>query len=81
VFHALRQTLMIAPVLQLPNFDRVFVVECNASGSRVGVVLHQGCGPIAFFSRQIATWHAKLAAYEHKLIGLVQAVRHWCAYL
>jgi hypothetical protein len=39
--------------------------------------LHQGGGPIAFFSRQIAARHAKLAAYERELMGLVQAVRHW----
>jgi hypothetical protein len=25
--------------------------------------------------------HLKLAAYEHELIGLVQAVRHWRPYL
>jgi hypothetical protein len=29
----------------------------------------------------IAPRHAKLAAYERELIGLVQAVRHWCPYL
>jgi len=44
-------------------------------------VLHQGLGPIAFFSRSVAPQHAKLAAYERELIGLVQAVRHWRAYL
>jgi len=29
----------------------------------------------------IAPRHAKLAAYEPELIGLVQAVRHWRPYL
>jgi hypothetical protein len=80
-FHNLQQALTSAPVLQLPNFNREFVVECDASGSGIGAVLHQGGGPIAFFSRQIAPRHSKLAAYERELIGLVQAVRHWRAYL
>jgi hypothetical protein len=47
----------------------------------VGAVLHQGTGSVAFFSRSIAARHAKLAAYERELIGLVQAVRHWRPYL
>jgi hypothetical protein len=80
-FRALQLALTSAPVLQLPDFDRAFVVECDALGSGVGVMLHQGGGPIAFFSRQIATRHAKLAAYERELMRLVQAVRHWRAYL
>jgi hypothetical protein len=57
------------------------VVECDTSGTRVGAVLRQGSGAIAYFSRQIAARHAHMAAYERELIGLVQAVRHWRAYL
>jgi hypothetical protein len=44
-------------------------------------VLHQGAGPLAFFSRSFAACHIKLVAYERELIGLVQAVRHWRPYL
>lgn len=75
-FRALQQALTTAPVLQLPEFDRDFIVECDASGSGFDAVLHQGAGPVAFFSKPIAPRHAKLAAYERELIGLVQAVRH-----
>jgi hypothetical protein len=57
------------------------LVDCDASGSGFGVVLHQGDGTLAFFSRPFATRHLKLAAYEQELIGLVQAVRHWRPYL
>jgi hypothetical protein len=60
----LRLTLMTMSVLQLPDFDRAFVIECDASGSDVGAVLHQGGGPIAFFSQQMVLCHSGLATYE-----------------
>jgi hypothetical protein len=81
VFRSLQCALTLASVLQLPDFDRDFTVECNASGSGVGIVLHQGACPIAFFSRQLAPLHSKLAAYERELIGLVRAVHHRRPYL
>jgi hypothetical protein len=68
-------------VLQLPNFSVPFIVECDASGSSFGAVLHQGDGQLAYFSKAIAPRHASLAAYERELIGLVQTVRHWRPYL
>ena len=65
----------------MPNFDELFMVDSDASGVGFGAVLHQAAGPIAFFSRPFAARHLKLAAYERKLIGLVQSVRHWRPYL
>jgi hypothetical protein len=63
-FTALKMALTHGPVLQLPNFDRRFIVNCEASGSGFGAVLHQDGGPIVFYSRPVAPRHAKLAAYE-----------------
>jgi hypothetical protein len=71
----------MAPVLQLPDFDRDFIMECDVSGHGLGAVLHQGSGPVAFFSRQMAQRHSKLVAYKRELIALVQAVKHWRPYL
>ena len=72
---------MTGPVLQMPEFSSQFVVDCDASGAGFGVVLLQGAGPLAFFSRPFAARHLKLASYERDLIGLVLAVRHWRPYL
>jgi hypothetical protein len=80
-FAALKQALSTRPVLQMPDFSRQFIVDCDASGTGFGAVLHQEEGPLAFFSRPFAAHHSKLAAYERGLIGLVQAVRHWRPYL
>lgn len=41
-FQALKDALSSTPVLQLPPFDKAFTVDCDASGSVFGTVLHQG---------------------------------------
>jgi hypothetical protein len=41
-FRVLQRALTSAPILQLPAFDRTFIVECDASGFGFGVVLHRG---------------------------------------
>jgi hypothetical protein len=80
-FEALKAALTSAPVLQLPDFSKTFIMDCDTSGAGFGAVLHQGAGPLAFFSRVVAPHHAKLAAYERELIGLGKAVRLWRPYL
>lgn len=80
-FLALKKALVSPSLLQLPDFTKRFIIDCDASGVGFGAVLHQGAGPIAFFSRAVAPHHAKLAAYERELIGLVKAVRHWRPYV
>jgi hypothetical protein len=53
-FDTLKQALTKAPVLHMPDFNKQLIVDCDASGSGFGAVLHQGDGAIAFFSRPIA---------------------------
>jgi hypothetical protein len=73
-FAALKAAVTSAPVLAMPDFSKLFVVECDASSHGFGVVLVQEGHPIVFFSRVVAPRHRTLAAYEWELIGLVHAV-------
>jgi hypothetical protein len=75
-FQTLQKVLTLASVLMLLAFDEDFIVECDASGSSIGAMLHQGHGTVAFFSRPIAPRHANLVAYERELIRLIQAFQH-----
>jgi transposase InsO family protein len=80
-FTALKTALATAPMLHLSDFTKPFMVDCDASSTGFGAVLHQGAGALAFYSKPFAARHMKVAAYERELIGLVQAVRHWRPYL
>lgn len=63
-FQDLKCVLSMAPMFQLQDFERSFIVDCDASGPGMGAVLHQGDDAIVFFSRSMAPRYAGLTAYE-----------------
>lgn len=80
-FMALKEALSTGPMLQLPDYTKFFMVDCDTSGTGFGVLLHQGAGPLVFYSKPFASKRLKKATYECELIGLVQAIHHWRPYL
>jgi hypothetical protein len=40
-FKTLKQALITAPVLGYPNFNKPFILACDASGSAIGYILSQ----------------------------------------
>lgn len=80
-FEFLKKAMTEAPVLSLPNFDQLFIVETDASGIGIGAVLHQDKDPLAFFSKKLGPRMQAASTYSRELYAIVAAVQKWRQYL
>ncbi|WVZ57697.1 LOW QUALITY PROTEIN: hypothetical protein U9M48_008050 [Paspalum notatum var. saurae] len=80
-FNSLKQALVEAPVLALPDFSKPFIVETDASERDIGAVLQQNGHPIAYISKALGVKNQGLSTYEKESLAILMAVDHWRAYL
>lgn len=68
-------------VLGLPDFTKPFVLETDASGTCIRVVLVQEGWPLTFLSQVLSPKHSGLSIYEKEFIAVLMAVNKWRHYL
>jgi hypothetical protein len=80
-FEQLMSAMSTAPVLALPNFNEDFILETDASGIGMGVVLIQGKHPICYYSRKFCPKMLSASTYVRELCAITSAVKKWRTYL
>jgi hypothetical protein len=84
-FEKLKQHLVSAPVLILPDPTKPFTVTTDASDLAIGAVLSQNQGkgdqPIAFESRKLSPAEQNYPIHEKELLAIVHAIKLWCIHL
>ena len=77
-FEALRDALVAAPILQMPDFTKNFTIRTDASYLGLGACLLQGDGdqrlPIAYASRSLKPAETRYTATEIECLGMKWAV-------
>ncbi|KAJ0817688.1 putative nucleotidyltransferase, Ribonuclease H, protein kinase RLK-Pelle-RLCK-VIIa-2 family [Helianthus annuus] len=80
-FEKLKEAVCSPPVLALPDFDKTFVLETDASALGIGAVLMQDNHPLAFISKALSSRQQTCSVYEKELLAILYAVKHWHYYL
>jgi hypothetical protein len=80
-FQILKMAMCTTLVHALPDFIKTFVLECDASGKGIVVVLMQEGRPLAFTSKQLSERNMGKSIYEKEMLAIMHAMDLWHPYL
>jgi hypothetical protein len=73
-FVSIKQALIQAPVLALPDFTKDFVLETDPCATGVGVVLMQQGHRLAFLSKALGVKNQILSIYDKECLAILIAI-------
>jgi hypothetical protein len=79
VFEKLKCICVKEPVLHASNWNKLFIMETDASGYALGVVITQkhkdGIHPIAFHSRSLLDAEKNYDAHNKEMLGVIYGLK------
>jgi len=80
-FTELNRAMHTTLVLAMPDFNKTFVVELDASVTIIGVFLTQDGIPFAFTIQPLSGCNLGIYTYEKEMMVILHVVHRWWAYL
>ena len=75
-FEEIKKLMTIAPILHLPDFEKLFEISCDASGVGIRGVLSQEGHPCAFFNEKLNEAQQKYSTYDKEFYVVIQSLKH-----
>nr|GEW64266.1 putative mitochondrial protein [Tanacetum cinerariifolium] len=80
-FEQLKQAMVRAPVLKLPDFSKESTLETDALGVGLRAVLLQEGHPITFLNKTLSSKHKLMSTYKKEFLAIVYVLEKWRGYL
>lgn len=84
-FLNLKTLLTSAPVMSCPDYNKPFIIQCDASNEGIGAVLCQKSvdsdQPVAYISRKLNDCEKRYTASEKELLSVVYAIEKFRPYI
>ncbi len=80
-FGTLKDILVEAPVLKLPDFDKDFDIHSNAFNFATGGVLMQDGRPMEFESKKLSEMEQRWPTHEKEMWTVIHCLKTWGHYI
>jgi hypothetical protein len=73
----LKKRLTTAPILTMPDMEKLFSIYCDASSQGLGCVLMEDGHVVVYASRQLRKHEEKYSTHDLELVVVVHALKTW----
>jgi hypothetical protein len=80
-FQELKKRLTTAPVLTMPDMEKLFSIYCDASSQGLGCVLMQDDHVVGYASRQLRKHEEKYLTHDLEFAAIVHTLKIWKHYI